>query len=317
MNNILINKYKPKSIDDFQLNNDIKVLLKTLIEIDNLNILLVGDVGFGKTTLINALLNEYYKNDVDNQNVLYINSLKDQGIQYYRNEVKTFSQTYSNIKKKKCIVLDDIDIINDQSQQVFRNCIDKYKNNVNFICSCTNIQKVLDSIQSRIIIIKINAITKQNIKNYMENVVEKEKIILDNDAKNLIINISNNSIRILINYLEKMKILNLEINYEIAKKLCSNISINDFESYTTLILNNNINGAVKIFYSLYDNGYSVIDILDNYFLFIKFNHIISDELIKYKIIKLLCKYITIFHNLHEDEIELALFSNNLHDILKN
>ena len=38
---------------------------------------------------------------------------------------------------------------------------------------------------------------------------------------------------------------------------------------------------------------------------------ILTETQKYEIIKLLCKYISIFHNIHEDEIELALFTNNL------
>ena len=58
-----------------------------------------------------------------------------------------------------------------------------------------------------------------------------------------------------------------------------------------------------------------MDILDNYFLFIK--HTISlteDE--KYKIIPYICKYITIFHNIHEDEIELSFFTNNLIQIFK-
>ena len=88
--------------------------------------------------------------------MLYINSLKEQGIQYYRNEVKTFCQTASSVNgKKKFIVLDDIDLINDQSQQVFRNCIDKYSHNVHFLSSCSNIQKVIDSIQSRCTIVKI------------------------------------------------------------------------------------------------------------------------------------------------------------------
>jgi len=36
------------------------------------------------------------------------------------------------------------------------------------------------------------------------------------------------------------------------------------------------------------------------------------EEIKYKIIPFLCKYITIFNKLHEDVIELAFFTNNLH-----
>ena len=57
-----------------------------------------------------------------------------------------------------------------------------------------------------------------------------------------------------------------------------------------------------------------MDILDTYFLFIKSTNILSEEK-KYKIIKLLCKYIIIFYNVHEDEIELALFTNNLINIL--
>jgi hypothetical protein len=32
---------------------------------------------------------------------------------------------------------------------------------------------------------------------------------------------------------------------------------------------------------------------------------------QYRTIAVICKYISIFHNVHEDEIELALFTNNL------
>jgi hypothetical protein len=58
----------------------------------------------------------------------------------------------------------------------------------------------------------------------------------------------------------------------------------------------------------------VMDILDNYFIFIKITAHLTEEQ-KYSIIPFICKYITVFHNIHEDEIELALFSNNLHKIL--
>ena len=57
-----------------------------------------------------------------------------------------------------------------------------------------------------------------------------------------------------------------------------------------------------------------MDILDNYFIFIKNNTILTEEQ-KYKIIPYLCKYITIFHNIHEDEIELSLFTNNIIKII--
>jgi len=63
-------------------------------------------------------------------------------------------------------------------------------------------------------------------------------------------------------------------------------------------------------YVIYDQGYSVMDILDNYFTFVKITSLIDEDL-KYEIIPFICKYITVFHNIHEDEIELALFTNNL------
>ena len=62
--------------------------------------------------------------------------------------------------------------------------------------------------------------------------------------------------------------------------------------------------------NIYDSGFSVIDILDNLFVFIKQNEELL-EVHKYELIKLLYKYITIFHNIHEDEIELCLLTNNI------
>ena len=62
---------------------------------------------------------------------MFINNLKEQGVNYYRNEMKTFCQSHSSIfNKKKLVVIDDMDTLSEQSQQVFRNYIDKYKNNV-------------------------------------------------------------------------------------------------------------------------------------------------------------------------------------------
>ena len=114
--------------------------------------------------------------------------------------------------------------------------------------------------------------------------------------------------------MEKFKLLNEHITLELAKQLCSNISFYIFENYTNFIKNNNIEGAIKIIYELYDKGYSVMDILDNYFVFVKITSLLNEDE-KYKIIPYICKYITIFHNIHEDEIELTLFTNNLIKIL--
>jgi DNA polymerase III delta prime subunit len=315
---LFLNKYQPLYFKDFESDDSMIDILNTLIKMDNLNILFIGDIGSGKTTFLNAVIKEYYKNYTLNQyqdNILYINSLKEQGINYYRNDVKTFCQTCSSVKnKKKIIVLDDIDIINEQSQQVFRNCIDKYSHNVQFISSCSNSQKVIESLQSRFTIIKIKPLQKHNLNQIMQKIIDSENINIHLDARDFILNISNNNAKILINYMEKFKLLNQDINLDLATNVCTNISFFIFEQYTLYLLNSNLYSAVKLLYDIYDKGYSVMDILDNYFLFVKITDFLTESQ-KYNIIPIICKYITIFHNIHEDEIELALFSNNLFSIL--
>jgi DNA polymerase III delta prime subunit len=313
---LFIHKFQPIYFDDFGKNNEVIDILKTLILMNNLNILLLGNIASGKTSLLNAIIKEYYKEDKDyEENVLFINSLKEQGINYYRTDVKTFCQTCSTIpNKKKIIVLDDIDFINEQSQQVFRNCIDKYSHNVHFISSCTNIQKVIENLQSRFSIIKIKPLERENLIEIIKIIKTTQEIDIEPGVEEFIINISNNTVKILINYMEKFKLLGEKITLELAVKLCSNISFYTLEDYTNLIKENKLENALKLIYDLYDRGYSVMDILDNYFVFIKHSNAL-DEYEKYKVIPYICKYITVFHNIHEDEIELALFTNNLINIL--
>jgi replication factor C small subunit len=311
---LFINKYQPQSFNDFNSNDDVIKILNTLIVMNNLNILLVGNPSSGKTSLLNTIIKEYYygisEKDYSN-NILYINSLKEQGINYYRTDVKTFCQTSSMVKdKKKIIILDDIDTINEQSQQVFRNFIDKYSHNVQFVSSCNNIQKVIESLQSRLNIIKLKSFERETLINILNKIKTTEKITIDKDAEEFILNISNNTINILVNYMEKFKLLeeNITINY--ANQLCCNISFVIFEEYTKLIKQKNIEKSIKLIYEIYDKGYSVMDIIDNYFLFLKNTNLLTEDE-KYKIIPYICKYITVFHNIHEDEIELALFTNNI------
>jgi replication factor C subunit 2/4 len=318
--NLFVNKYQPLYFKDFEMDNEIINILNTLILINKLNILIIGDIASGKTSILNALIKEYYKDilpkDYEN-NILYINTLKEQGINYYRIDVKTFCQTTSSIKnKKKIVVLDDIDLINEQSQQVFRNCIDKYSHNVQFISSCSNPQKVIESLQSRLIIVKMKPLKNENLLKIVNKIKECENIEIDNESIDFILNISNNAAKILFNYMEKFKLLNEKINIELAMQLCTNISFIKLKDYTLLIKNQKLNDAIKIIYEIYDKGYSVMDILDSYFLFVK-NTDCLDEKQKYDIIPIICKYITIFHNIHEDEIELALFTNNLINILQS
>ena len=315
MNESFLVKYKPYFIKDFNFDPVIENAFNAFLQMNDLNLLIYGCPNCGKTMLLECLVRAYYglnkHSGFPEDNIIYINNLKEQGIQFYRNEMKTFCQTRSSIAgKKKMVIIDDVDNINEQSQQVFRTYIDNYKHNVHFTMVCTNMQKVIESIQSRLHIIQLKPLGKEKIYSFVNNIAEKENLTIDNDTKEYIVTICNFSIRAVINHLEKLYILDETITLDLCKDVCSNISIHYFEHYIEALRKKDLYAGITILNDIYKYGYSVIDILDYFFFFVKTTDKI-DEKAKYEIIPYICKYITIFHNLHEDMIELTLFTNSL------
>jgi len=252
----------------------------------------------------------------DKENIMIINTLTDQGISYCRNDLKIFCKS-TNLKHiKKLVVLDDIDFITDQNQQVLRNYIDNYNKNVNFLCTGTSSQKIIESIQSRLLIIQLNDIKISDLRSVLDNICLKEKIALPNDCRSFIANNCGKSIQNLITCLEKCKLLGSKtFDLPLVVSLCTNMNHDGFKQYIQFCKSGNLHLSIKKMYDIFDSGYSVIDILDSLFVFTK-NSIEIEETIKYKIIKSICKYITIFYNFHENELELASFTNELINLYK-
>ena len=288
-----ITKYKPYHIQDFCVTDQFKLVLKTLFEIDDLNMMIIAPTSSCKTTLLYAIIREYYglnkTQSLPENNLLFINNLKEQGINYYRTEMKTFCQSHSYIYgKKKMIIVDDLDMVNEQCQQVFRNYIDKYKNNVHFISTCSNAQKVIESIQSRIYIIRVDPPTDLQIRHIMQNVIEKEDIRITEEAQEYLLLFSKHSIRELLNHLEKIYIIqgtnekntneknanekntnkiieSTIMSKDMCKTICSTISLQQFEQYIEMLTLGDRTGAIRVLYDIYDYGYSVIDIFDYFY----------------------------------------------------
>ena len=310
----LFDKYKPTTLKDFITDDNTRQLMNIFIDIDSLNLLIIGDTGTGKSTLIDVLINEYYKSSYNKENIMYINLLKEQGIHHFRQNIKTFCQTTNNIQQKKIVVIDNIDQINDQSQQIIRNNIDKYSHKTNFILSCSNIQKVLDNLQSRVNIIKLHSISKKQLFEYAQQMCIGEDLNLPNDCIQYIVNISNNSIRLLISYITKLKLLKDDITMDKIRVICTQISYTFFDDYTHMWLNerDSIKASEHIM-SLTELGYSVMDVIETYFNYIKNVSNIDDEY-KFSIFPIICKYINIFHSVHEEPFELTLMTYELTNI---
>lgn len=312
-------KYRPYYVSDFNMNERFLNVYNILSKIDDLNILFVGGENSGKTSLLYATIRDYYKLTRDdalpNTEIMFINNLKEQGINYFRSELMTFCKSKCSIHgKKKLVIFDDMDSINEHSQQVFRNYIDKYKSNVNFIGVCSNIQKIIETLQSRLHIMKIHSLDKSQIRDIMCRIVKEEKIYIDDESIEYILGVSDDNIRNVINNIEKIYICGSSpkkpINIESCKRICSNISYNKLNVFLTHVKERQVEDAIDVLYSIHDDGYSVIDILDYFFNFLKVTNNL-DEKLKYLIIPIICKYITIFNTIHENKIELALFARDI------
>ncbi len=319
---MLIYKYAPTQLVHFELSQDMKDFFKMLIQTKSFVLLLVGD---RKTSLINALLCEYYKQPnldletdiIQNKNIMYINFIKDQGVIFYRDCLKSFCQSHFTIQNglRKTVVLDNLDCLSATNlttvQHICFNLIETYSNVVNFVISTTTIKKIMESIQSHSLIITIPSLNPEQQKNILTNICNLENISITPDVLNYLLSIEKNNINGLINYLEKFKLMDERITLDIAKELCTNISFDILNNYIHLVLNKDLGKAMEIMEELTNLGYSVIDILDTFFLFIKTEHCVLNEERKYAIIPLICEYIVYFNTIQENNYDLFFFTNRM------
>ena len=98
-NALFIHKYEPKYLDEFEMDAELRDLLKTFISIDVIKILFVSKPCNGKTSYIKAMINEYYGDPKDN--IMFINKNIDQML--YDVNKDTSVKKYDNEMVKKLI----------------------------------------------------------------------------------------------------------------------------------------------------------------------------------------------------------------------
>ena len=97
-NNLWVEKYRPKTLDDIVLDPEIKEHFKNIGD-DVPNILFHGPAGTGKSTMAKVIVKDILKCQY-----LYINASDENGIDTIRNKVITFAQTRSIDSKKKIVI---------------------------------------------------------------------------------------------------------------------------------------------------------------------------------------------------------------------
>ena len=272
-------------------------VIRHLMTVDPVHLLIVGNAGTGKTTLANLIAKELGGSD---DNLLRITSI-DQSIAYLRSDVKTFCTTRS--AHKKVLLADNIDTISEQCQQLILTIAAP----VHFISTATSFHQVIESIHSQVINFTLQPFTEDDLRGIIEHIIKEERLPITPSVKEAILKYTKKSCRIMMNTLEKISLMEPPFTVETVEQACTYIS--NMGAVVQHILNRRLRPAIDVMISIYNDGYSIMDILDAFMEYLKISDM--EQPIKYKWTKICCKYIIIFHERHEHPIELPFFVTDL------
>ena len=180
---IWVEKYRPKTIEDCILPDNIKKTFKEFLNKGEIpNMLLAGPPGVGKTTVAKALCNEL---GVD----FYVINGSDEGrfLDTVRNNAKNFASTVSltSEAKHKVIIIDEADNTGNDVQLLLRAFIEEFAGNCRFIFTCNYKNKILEPLHSRCAVVdfSIRGKEKQQIAasffQRLNFILEQERVEAD------------------------------------------------------------------------------------------------------------------------------------------
>ena len=149
-----VEKYRPKTIDDCILPENIKKTFRDFLNTGEVpNLLLSGPAGCGKTTVAKALCAEL---GVD----VYVINGSDEGrfLDTVRNNAKNFASTVSlsSEAKHKVIIIDEADNTTADVQLLLRASIEEFQNNCRFIFTCNYKNKIIEPLHSRCAVVEFS-----------------------------------------------------------------------------------------------------------------------------------------------------------------
>ena len=172
-----VERWSPESVEDLILPKNIKNFFLNVVKDGQLNqnLILQGSQGCGKTQTIKTLCK------ITKQDVLFLNgSSEGRFLDTVRNQVINFGTTVSMFSdKKKVIFFDEFDGTTNDVMLCLRGVIEQLHNNVCFIFTCNNLNKIIEPIQSRCVVLKYTPILKDEKPQMMSDVFKRVSYILD------------------------------------------------------------------------------------------------------------------------------------------
>jgi len=156
-----VEKYRPKTVSETILPDDLKTTFQTFVDQKNIpNLLLSGGSGVGKTTVARAMLEE-----LDTDYMMINGSDEGRTIDTLRVKIKQFASSVSLAGGRKYVILDEADYINPESTQpALRAFMEEFSRNCGFILTCNFANKIIAPLHSRCSVINFTLLKEDKPK---------------------------------------------------------------------------------------------------------------------------------------------------------
>jgi DNA polymerase-3 subunit gamma/tau len=221
MNEVLYNKYRPKTYEDV-IGQDIAIrILKNSVAFNKINhaYLFYGTRGTGKTTLArifskavnctnpnngepcNVCESCIMINDNKSIDIIEIDAASNNGVDEIRTLTENANYTTSFLKNKVYII-DEVHMLSKAAFNALLKTLEEPPSNTLFLMATTEINKIPDTILSRVVVINLNLINSDSIKNLLINMVKSEQLTYEDSSLSYIAELSKGSVRDAISMLQ-------------------------------------------------------------------------------------------------------------------
>lgn len=200
-----IEKYRPKTINDMILDDDMAVKIKTFVQEKNLpNLIIGGSPGIGKTTTVYCIANEFY-GEYFRDAVMESNASDDRSIKMMEDAINNFCKKSLKLPSQyaqfKMIIFDEVDNISAKVQYLISKKMGEFET-VKFLFTCNETTGIIEAIQSKCIILRYLKLSAPKIISRLSSICIKENVKYDNESLNELAIISQGDVRNAINYLQ-------------------------------------------------------------------------------------------------------------------